>query len=352
MVRKHFAFILVAFFLLTSCCGGGNPPEAEPPVAPAREGTALIITGAAARIPQEAALLEKLDERGLLKDLEFISGDSSGALNAVMLNGVLSGRMTWDRYKEILFSLKNNDIFRQSGKRLPVDTSPARSLYTRIVEGELGYVTMGDLPYATSITVTRLEDLGLRWTSYRMCSRTINAESDPSLPIVDILMATSSVPLVFPPARITGAKTIPDVDYVDGGAGDDYVPFHALLQFEQYRGRGVRTVYIVSRKSDGVPELSDELRELGVNDHELLDKMGISFDALANRKLIERLRTYAEEAPELAARTYVWKPEFDTNFLLFNFENLRSQYEAASEWADAHEPVPLEEYLAAHTEKR
>ena len=39
-----------------------------------RNGTAIIMTGAAARIPQEAALLEELDKRGLLKDLVFISG--------------------------------------------------------------------------------------------------------------------------------------------------------------------------------------------------------------------------------------------------------------------------------------
>jgi predicted acylesterase/phospholipase RssA len=94
-----------------------------------RNGVAVIMTGAAARITQETALLEELDKRGLLKNVVFISGVSSGALNAVMLNGILSGKMTWNEYKNILFNLKNSDIFTQEGKKIPLNTSPARQLF-------------------------------------------------------------------------------------------------------------------------------------------------------------------------------------------------------------------------------
>jgi predicted acylesterase/phospholipase RssA len=52
---------------------------------PKRSGTAIVMTGAAARIPQEAALLEELYNRGLMKNVVFISGVSSGALNSVAL---------------------------------------------------------------------------------------------------------------------------------------------------------------------------------------------------------------------------------------------------------------------------
>ena len=71
-----------------------------------RNGVAVLMTGAGGRIPQEAALLEELDKRGLLKNLVFISGVSSGALNSVVLNGILSGKITWEEYKNILFELK------------------------------------------------------------------------------------------------------------------------------------------------------------------------------------------------------------------------------------------------------
>jgi hypothetical protein len=317
-----------------------------------RSGVALIITGAAARIPQEAALLHALDERGLLKDLVFISGDSSGALNAVALNAILSGRMSWKRYREILSGLRNEDVFTQTGKTLPVDTSPLRALLTRVIEGEMGYKNIGELPIPTTITITRLMDLGLAKTAYRMCSKKINAESDQSLSLVDILMASTAFPVVFPPVRIRSAVTIPNIEYVDGGAGEDYVPFEALLEFERAMGQGVERIYIVSRKDDTIPEVSEELRILGVNDHGVFDKLGISADSLASRRLTQHLKAFAKQAPELAAHTFIWKPEFPGSFLLFNFNALEAQWAATEAWAALNAPISLEQYLAGARAKQ
>src|SRR5512133_25579 len=215
-----------------------------------RSGTAIVITGAAARIPQEAALLEELYNRGLLKDVVFISGVSSGALNSVVLNGILSGKMTWAEYKEILFGIENSDTFIQEGKKLPVNTEPERKFITEVVENRLGYQKIGDLPFMTGLSVTHLADIDIRKNVYRLCSRKINAETDTALNLVDILMASTSFPVAFPPARIRNVHTIPDVDYIDGGVGDDHVPFKALLDFEKFRGTGVDKVFVISRKCD------------------------------------------------------------------------------------------------------
>lgn len=318
-----------------------------------RSGTALLMTGAAARIPQEAGLLEELDNRGMLKDVVYIAGVSSGALNAVMLNGILSGKMTWDEYKKILFNLKNSDIFiREEGKKLPVNTQPARELYTRIVEDRLGYHQIGDLPYTTEISFTNLKDLDLKKKVYRMCSRKINEESDTTLSLVDILMASSAFPIVFPAVRIRNVKTIPDVEYVDGGIGEDHVPCHALFEFEKFRGRGVSKVYIISRKSDGVPELSEELKGLGINDKGRFDKLGISLDNILKKGMLKRLEDFVKEAPEMVLLSHIWMPEFDKNFLMFNFDNLKEQYTLTSEWAKTHDPVPLGDFLLLNMTKK
>jgi len=317
----------------------------EPKFSTPRNGVAVIMTGAAARIPQEAALLEELQKRGLLKNLVFISGVSSGALNSVALNGILSGKMTWNEYRNILYSLKNSDIFIQEGKKLPLNTSPARELYKKIFEQKLGFYTIGDLPYSTSISFTHLNKIDFNKTVYRMCSRKINIETDTTLSLVDIVMASSAFPLAFPPVRINGVKTIPDEEYVDGGVGDDHVPFRALLEFEQCRGAGVEKVYIISRKSDSSPEISEELKGLGINDKGLFDKIGISLDAILSKGIYKRLEAFAEEAPDLIPYTYVWVPDFQTNFLLFNFDNLKEQYELTSAWAKNHEPIPLGRYM-------
>lgn len=311
-----------------------------------REGVAVIITGAAARIPQEAALLEEMDKRGLLKDMVFISGVSSGAINAVMLNGILSGRMTWDEYKNILFSLRNTDVFVQEGHIFPVNTSPARELYKRVIEDKLGYYAIGDLPYPTSLTITHLNTLLLKADAYRMCSRKINEETDTTLSLVDIVMASSAFPVAFPPVRIENAGTIPEVEYIDGAASEDMVPYHALFEFEKYRGAGVERIYIVSRKSDSLPQVSEELRGLGINDKGLFDKMGLSLDALIEKGIIKRLVAYAEEAPDHLPLTYIWVPDFKEDFLLFNFNHLKEQYNLTNEWAKHNEPVPLADFLA------
>jgi predicted acylesterase/phospholipase RssA len=310
-----------------------------------RNGTAVIITGAAARIPQEAALLEELDRRGLLKELVFISGVSSGALNAIILNGILSKKITWEEYHKLLDSLDNRHIFIQEGKKIPVSTAPARELYKMIFEDELGYHSIGDLPITTSISFTHLEDLKLRRTEYRMCSRKINAESDTTLSLVDVAMASSAFPVVFPPVRIRNAKTIPDVEFVDGGLGDDHVPWRALLQFEKFRGIGVERVYIISRESDDVPAISEELKGFGINDKGIFDKLGISFDAILSRGIIRGIESYATEAPELVPLSYVWMPVLDTNFLFFNFDALGEQYTRTSAWADTNDPVRLADFL-------
>jgi hypothetical protein len=317
-----------------------------------RNGVAVILTGAAARIPQEAALLEELDKRGLLKNLVFISGVSSGALNAVVLNGILSGKMTWEEYKNILFSLKNSDVFIQDKKKIPVNTSPARELFKEVVEGRLGYYRIGDLPFMTEISFTHLRDLDLKKTVYRMCSRKINEETDTTLNLVDIMMASSSFPIVFPRVRINNVKTIPDVGYVDGGVGDDHVPYHALLEYEKFRSVGIEKVYIISRKSDSIPEISEELKGLGINDKGLFDKLGISLDAILDKGILKRLEAYTVEAPELVSLTYIWTPKFKADFLLFNFNNLREQYDLTMLWAKTHEPVPLGDYLLPYLKKK
>jgi predicted acylesterase/phospholipase RssA len=311
-----------------------------------RSGTAIIMTGAAARIPQEAALLEELYKRGQLKDVVFISGVSSGALNSVMLNGILSGKLTWAEYKNILFNLKNNDIFiQEGGKKLPVNTDPSRNLYTKVVEDKLGYHQIGDLPYMTEISFTNISNLYLKKRVYRMCSRKINEETDTTLNLVDIMMASSAFPIAFPAVRIKNVKTIPDVEYIDGGIGEDHVPYQALLEFEKFRGKGVEKVYIISRKSDKTPAFSQELEKLGINDKGRFDKLGISFDNILERGIIKRLTAYAEDAPELIPYTYVWIPDFEEDYLMLNFANMEEQYKVTSKWAKTHDPILLGNYL-------
>jgi patatin-like phospholipase/acyl hydrolase len=76
----------------------------------------------------------------------------------------------------------------------------------------------------TEISFNRFISLGLGRNVYRMCSRKINNETDTTLRLVDILMATSAIPVAFPPVRIENVTTIPDVRFTDGGVGQTIFP--------------------------------------------------------------------------------------------------------------------------------
>jgi hypothetical protein len=312
-------------------------------------GTAIIMTGAAARIPQQTALLEELYNRGSMKDVVFISGVSAGALNAVMLNGILSGKITWDEYKKMLFSLENKDIFLYPERRkLPVNTESLRILLKKIVEDRLGYYRIGDLPFMTEISFTSR----LRKNVYRMCSRKINAETDTTLSLVDIMMASTAIPVAFPSVRIENAKTIPNVRFIDGGVGSDYIPFRALLDFQKHRGEKVRRVYIVGRKQGNFAEIDEELKVLGFDNKRDLDRIGSAFDNLLKRHLLNRLEAYAEEAPDMINKSYVWIPDFEQDFLMFNFSRMEEQYTITQSWAQVNDPVPLGDFLLNNKVKR
>jgi predicted acylesterase/phospholipase RssA len=345
MKKLAIPLILILVIVIYSILASLKKDDTKGEIFQKRSGTAIIMTGAAARIPQEAALLEELYNRGLMNNVVFISGVSSGALNSVALNGILSGKMTWDEYKKILFGIRNNDIFIQEGKKLPVNTDPERQLLINVAEKRLGFHTIGDLPFMTEISITNLKDLDMKAKVYRMCSRKINDDTDLSLSIVDILMASTSFPVAFPPVRIKNVKTIPDVEYVDGGVGDDHIPYHALLEFEKYRGEGVERIYIISRKSDSIPAISEELSALGINDRKIFDDLGVSFDNIMKKGFIKRLKDFSREAPELIPLTYIWVPDFKKDFLMFNFDKLQEQYDLTTSWAKTHEPILLEKYL-------
>jgi len=303
------------------------------------EGTALVIPGAAARIAQEAALLEQLDEWGELDRVVFISGVSSGALNAVMLNAILSGRYSWERYRSLLFSLNNQSVFSHSGNTLPVSTQPLRQLITTLLHDSIGFYKMSDLPIPTSLSVVSLNLKNIASATYRLSNRRINPESDPDLDIVEVLMASTAFPVAFPPVSINHAPTLPKGQFIDGGSASDYIPFRAVVEFEKASGVNVEKMIIICRKLDTEAGLRKELRELGVNRVDKVDKLGISLEEMGRKSFKKSLLALQKQAPSLAGRTFLYIPEINKDFPLFDFHSLREQFEDTKEWARSNKPV-------------
>lgn len=346
-MRNFIPVIIFSFFFLTlfQGCRPRNEASAEPADGKG-EGTAVVITGAAAKITQESALLETLYRQGKLNDVVFISGASSGSLNSVILNGILSGKYSWERYHRLVDSLDNGDIFRQEGHKIPVDTEPLRELLKRVVNDTLGYYKMSDLPVPTSISIVSLRPLPDADRTYRMSSLKINSESDPDLDLVEVLMASIAFPIAFPPVSISNASTLPRGNFMDGGVGADHVPYRAVLDYEEYTGKPVREMLVISRKTDTIPNLAEELNVLGVDRGQLLDKMGVSLEDLTEDGFMRNYRVLMKDYPELARKTKIYVPDFKEVFLMFDFSSVGAQYRTTLKWAAGHEPEPLAEYLA------
>ncbi len=308
-------------------------------------GTAIIITGAAAKIPQQAAILEQMHITGRLNRVVFISGVSSGALNAVMMNAILNGRYTWKQYRNLLFSMTNQKVFVHTDKPLPVSTEPLRQLLKTVLNDTIGYRIMADLPVSTSLSVVSLQIRGFANRTYRLSNIRINKESDPGLDIVDVLMASTAFPVVFPPVTINNNGTIPDSRYIDGGAGDDYLPYRAVIDFEKYRGYPVERVYIVGRKMGNDETFAQELKEMGIERYDWFSKVGLSLEDIEKNALYKRFDNLKKEAPLLASKTSVLIPDFSENYTMFDFNNLYEQYASARKWARANRPVPLNDFI-------
>jgi len=310
-----------------------------------RGGTAIVITGAAARIAQEVALLERLHKTGWFGNVCFISGTSSGALNTVMLNAILEKQFSWERYHSILFSISNDDIFIRNGRSLPVNNKPYCSLLARVINDSLRYDSLGNLPFRSAISVSDISALPPHSKTFRLSNVKINNESNPGINLVDALIASTAIPVIFPPARIREPFNLPNSSFVDGGLADDHLPYKAVLQFEKYRGFGVDTLIIVSRKSDTKPQINTELMNFGNPDPRLSGKLSRWLENMAKNGFIKSMKELQQKYPELAARTYVYIPDFPENFPLLDFNNLKQQYDVTAIWAKTNKPVSLEKYL-------
>lgn len=321
-------------------------PHIEPTTFEKRSGTAIVITGAASRIAQEAALLENLQSSGWLNNICFISGTSSGALNTVVLNAILENKYSWERYHSLLFNLNTEDVFIRNGRAIPVDNEPYRKLLTRVINDSLGYRKMGDLPFRSSVSIADVGILPPFAKTYRLCNFNINDESSPDFNLVEVLMASTAIPVIFPPARLQESNNLPNSSFIDGGLGEDHLPLTAVLQFEKYRNSGVDTLIIVSRKSDTRPELDEELLKFGNNDSRLSGKLNLRIENMAKNGFIKSMKELQKNYPELAERTYVYIPDFEENFPLLDFSNLRKQFDVTANWAESHKPIPLNQYLA------
>lgn len=340
---KNLSYALFLVLTLTLSCDEPELPIIQE-TAGTPSGTALIITGASARITQQLALIERLDEQGRFNDLAFISGVSSGAINSILLNGILDPNLdfNFERYKDIVLNLSNADVLDNSRNDLPVDTRPLWNTFERIITDTLGYDSFDDLPFPTAITSANLDLMELEVSS------TISELDQVRGGLIESLMASAAFPIAFPSIRIN------DEVYVDGGLVEN-IPVNVALQYQRLTSIPFDTIYIVTYQKNATIQWEDELRFLGLSGFRndilevSLEKAGFDTDQQSQQAFLDDLVRIRTNYPDFAGRCYVYEPAIAnaSYYGVFDFssETAIESYNSVRDWAQTNEPIPLEDFL-------
>jgi NTE family protein len=176
----------------------------QPPPGAYKPKRALVLPGGGGRGAYQVGVAKAIKEKGIQFDLAF--GTSIGGLNATM---IAQGHL--ERLEHLWCTLKANDIFHL----------PSASMIGRLVLGhKLGLLDTSPLEGLLRRELD-LQALKQSRTKIGLCTTDLCSLETKLITIddvmstnelVDVLMATSAIPMAFPPRHIHGAGL-----WVDGG---------------------------------------------------------------------------------------------------------------------------------------
>jgi len=182
----------------------------------------LSLSGGGSFGAVEAGILKDLFSKKLIEnEFDIITGISAGGLNAGFISSSMNISNTVDDLISIYETLTTNDVYKKDHV-LEIfktwgyyDTSPLEKTITKILS-EQTKITDSILP----ITLIGASNLNLEQLDvFRYDLLPLDSQ-------IDILMATSAIPMLFPPRRMG------DYIYIDGGAIDNEMIYQAMGQKE------------------------------------------------------------------------------------------------------------------------
>ena len=308
----------------------------------------FVFSGGGSRIAEEVAVMEALltgrYPEGTPMRPTFASGTSAGSICTVALSAVVqtmdgrsSSPFTMEDLKDLVFNmtagsvvdLTDSGIFKiltyNVGQGYLLDTTPLRATITRYLT-KMGYKFMRDLYIPTCISVVDVET-GL---PIRICSDNPSTEN---LQIVDVLMASAAMPVIFPEQTIPGflppfGKGI----YVDGGVGIDMIPTDTAYL------RALDAVYIITRQWElnSASTLPTPLQRF-----KIVQNAANTFNNLLQAAFFSGLSTAS------AARTpsFAYIPDLPVDFGVLDFDKGKQMYEMTKNWTLYNAPQCLNCHL-------
>lgn len=154
--------------------------------------TGLVLSGGGTRGFAHLGIIAALFDYGIRPDV--ISGTSAGAIVGAFIAG---GRSP----QEIHRFLKKGGFFRYTKLQLPVDGLLRLDGLKEVIEKEIPYKNIEELPIPLFITVSNLNSGRVEYLSKG--------------PLGETILASSSIPILFSPVKLNGEL------YVDGGLLDN-----------------------------------------------------------------------------------------------------------------------------------
>lgn len=322
--------------------------------------TAVLLTGAAARISQEVAMLDKLmDPEGiglkLSQDDTLVAGFSSGSLNLAAINACFStgSQLNWDTYykQTVLFPLTNGDVYKV--KFPPFDTTPLRNTIQKFVNN-MNCQKVGDLAFYSYIITFSYRKRTTLWA----CSQNPN---DEYLNITDTFMSSTAIPILFPWQEIRSdpgqPREFPEGHYADGGTHGTFDNYESYLGAYVQQNEAFDNMYIISpMRQTASAEREEIVTALKEHKFDALDLSGlvehlknISMDTFMG--FLKSLSAWTYNGQRMAKNIYVCIPQMDKNYPIINFDLEKEQYDAVTTWLGANPDklaIPIDDFIKTH----
>ncbi|NOU20111.1 MAG: hypothetical protein HOO91_21350 [Bacteroidales bacterium] len=319
--------------------------------------TAVLLTGAAARISQEVAMLDKLmDLKGcglkISQDDTLVAGFSSGSLNLAAINACFStgSQLGWDTYykQTVLFPLTNSDVYKV--KFPPFDTTPLRNTIQKFVD-KMNCKKVGDLAFYSYIITFSYRDIKTLWA----CSQN---PGDEYLNITDTFMSSTAIPILFPWQEISSEsgqqRDFPKGHFADGGTHGTFDRFDTYLGQYVRQNEPFDNMYIISpMRQTAKAEREEIMVKLKEQKMDGLDLSGL-MEHLKNISMntfmgfLKALNAWTYNGQKMAKNIYVSIPQMDKNYPIIDFDLEKEQYDAVTAWVDANPDklaIPIDEFL-------
>jgi len=388
---------------------------------------AFVISGAAAFIPQELACIRAIMDAtypGAKEKITpvIIAGTSSGSICTILINGIITGKITWDQVEnEIIPAIRNKNvyddelfqqailfnaiqtiiagskstedavklynavvdllkdypsmtwfqvfaklctIFGDSIKELDnikafaadastliqkiknydyktvkaayeaifdnikngyvLDTTPLIATLKENINSIMGFEIMGQLPCRTLISAVSVAD----GSEKRFDS---TQDDDKATNLVDIILASTAIPVVFPERPVNKQM------YIDGGTGTDNFPVPDIID----TGEKFDEVYVITYKNEtllGKP-IEHSYTWLPIVSN-LMFALAVQGGNTVTYQLAQSLSIVVD--PQSA---YLYMPDFEQSFGLLDFDSMPNQLKVAKQYCSKNSPKKVVDVL-------